>query len=447
MLYFYISFGMLLLAGFIFLLFFSEKKYRVLLFLMEAVLSMVFYIFLCGLLLSEADGIPRNEFRLVRPVLSYLFIFIVIKTCSGLKISVSVYLAGWAYLLRELCYDFGEIAGSYLKLWEDTEVHTFSAVHIFIYSAVYTLTMCLILYQKNKMVKSAITQKQVVWSVIFCVVAILLKIFSLSPVFHTQQLQDSFFVMILGWLLFALLIMYQQYTVEQEMLLRVELSVQERLWKEREAQMWEEKGNQEVLNRKYHDLKRYIAYLRTEKDHTITEKVLDELEDAVRKADISIHTGNEILDTILMEKSLKCEHKNITMTCIAEGKLLSGMENVDLYVMFSNILDNAIQYLEKLEDLEKRLLSVAVFKTDKFVKIQVENYCEKPPIVKDGNLVTTKLDKVNHGLGLKSIRSIAEKYNGNVSTQWENEIFILNILFLSTPMKLGRTSYEEKMTD
>ena len=433
MLYFILSFGMLLLACFLFLVFFTTKKYGKLLFCVEAFLSMAAYVLLLKMVLMKVQERPGEGFRVVRPILAYIIVFLIIKSCSGLKNSISLYLSGWIYLLREFCYDFGEVAGSYLKLWENGEVHTFTMTHIFIYISVYILALGLIIYQKNRTVNWEITKKQIDWSLFLTITAIFLKIFSLSSIFDTQQRQDGFFILIQGWLLFSLLILYQQYTTEQELHLRVELSTQEQLWKQREIQMKKEKENQEVLNQKYHDLKHYISYLRNEKDNSVSQQVLDELERAVKKTDISIHTGNEILNTILVEKSLECEHKDINMTCVADGKLLSGMESVDLYVMFSNILDNAIRYLESLEDIKKRTLSVAVFRTGKFVKIQVENYCENKPVETDGMLITTKKDKINHGIGLKSIRSIAEKYNGSLSVQWKNKIFVLNILFIEVP--------------
>ena len=66
-----------------------------------------------------------------------------------------------------------------------------------------------------------------------------------------------------------------------------------------------------------------------------------------------VRTGNEILDTILTEKSLICENSGIHISCVADGSLLAFMNPVDLYTLFGNALDNAIEAVRKLESKEK----------------------------------------------------------------------------------------------
>ena len=42
--------------------------------------------------------------------------------------------------------------------------------------------------------------------------------------------------------------------------------------------------------------------------------------------------------------------------------------------------------------------------------------------------LTTKKNKADHGYGMKSIRYTAEKYNGTITVQTKNQIFMLQIL-------------------
>ena len=46
----------------------------------------------------------------------------------------------------------------------------------------------------------------------------------------------------------------------------------------------------------------------------------------------------------------------------------------------------------------------------------------------DGLPVTTKADRGNHGYGVKSIRSIVSKYDGELSISMEDQVFCLQIL-------------------
>ena len=77
------------------------------------------------------------------------------------------------------------------------------------------------------------------------------------------------------------------------------------------------------------------------------------IEKSVQIYSAIVRTGNEILDTILTEKSLICENSGIHINCVADGSLLAFMNPVDLYTLFGNALDNAIEAVRKLESKEK----------------------------------------------------------------------------------------------
>ncbi len=73
------------------------------------------------------------------------------------------------------------------------------------------------------------------------------------------------------------------------------------------------------------------------------EKNLKELEQSIRIYDSIVKTGNEILDTLLSEKSLICEARDITIHCVIDGKKLFFMDSIDIYALFGNAIDNAIE--------------------------------------------------------------------------------------------------------
>lgn len=62
------------------------------------------------------------------------------------------------------------------------------------------------------------------------------------------------------------------------------------------------------------------------------------------------------------------------------------------------------------------------------VIILIKNYCDHPLDFHNGLPVTNKDNPKEHGYGMKTIQSIAEKYNGNLSIHLEDEIFTLAIL-------------------
>lgn len=103
------------------------------------------------------------------------------------------------------------------------------------------------------------------------------------------------------------------------------------------------------------------------------------------------------------------------------------MKSSDIFSLFSNALDNAIECVSEYDD-DKRIISLKVIRQEKITLISIENYCDKE-IVYDGGLpVTTKKDKNLHGFGLKSIDYIVRKYDGVVKIKTENNMFSLTIV-------------------
>lgn len=184
----------------------------------------------------------------------------------------------------------------------------------------------------------------------------------------------------------------------------------------------------ELIHIKYHDLKHQIAGLRAETDVEKRREWLDAMERELEAGELMMKTGNSVLDTILGAKVLYAKGKDIRITCVADGTLLKFMHVTDICTIFGNALDNAVESVIMLEDPEKRLIHVSISARRNFVFIQVSNYCEQELKKEAGLPATTKLDKKNHGFGLKSIRYAVEKYGGSILVDMENSWFELKIL-------------------
>ena len=201
------------------------------------------------------------------------------------------------------------------------------------------------------------------------------------------------------------------------------------LWKQRQLQYEQSKENVDLINRKVHDLKHQIAALAQAENVGAHRKAFaDEVQNMIEVYDSDANTGNEALDTLLMEKGLYCHLHNIDWTCVADGKLLERIDVVDLFTMIGNALDNAVEGAEKCGPDQYKSISVRIWKKDLFTVIQVENSFAGDIQYENGLPKSSKGDDANHGFGLRSIRSIAEKYGGTVSVKTEDQIFTLTIL-------------------
>lgn len=186
--------------------------------------------------------------------------------------------------------------------------------------------------------------------------------------------------------------------------------------------------NIEIVNQKYHDLKHQITLLKAEANSQKSIQYLEEMEQDIRSYEAQNKTGNKVLDAVLTSKSLYCQNNDISLTCVADGTLLDFMAEMDISALFGNVLDNAIESVQKLDDKEKRLIHLSVAEQKSFLRIRVENYTEENISFRNGMPVTTKKDKHLHGFGMKSIQSTVRKYGGSVTTGLRDNWFELRIL-------------------
>lgn len=188
------------------------------------------------------------------------------------------------------------------------------------------------------------------------------------------------------------------------------------------------RDNIQIIDIKCHDMKHQIRQIGINKG--LDSETVEEIEKSISIYDSDVKTDNEALDVIIAEKSLKCIKYNITFSCMADGKRLDFMKDSDVYSLFGNALDNAIEAVVKLKDKSQRVIGLKVCAVGDMTSINVKNFYDgKIEFNKEGIPDSTKLDKGFHGFGLKSIAMIVEKYGGSLSIVAHDDIFNLNILF------------------
>ena len=227
--------------------------------------------------------------------------------------------------------------------------------------------------------------------------------------------------------LFLALILYLQSELFKKSAMRQELEVMNLLWKKEQEQYKLSKENIALINQKCHDLKHQIRAIRNASFEDM-DRYLAEMEDSIRIYESIVKTGNEVLDTILTEKSLYCKDRGITVSCVVDGIQMNFINTVDLYAILGNALDNAIEAVEKLDNQEQQQIDVLIHRQQNFLVINVINPMKERLIFEEELPVTTKGDSRFHGFGLKSVRHLVKKYDGYMSISQADGCFSLKIL-------------------
>ncbi|MGN1157601.1 MAG: ATP-binding protein, partial [Agathobacter sp.] len=237
---------------------------------------------------------------------------------------------------------------------------------------------------------------------------------------------SAFSIYLLQWI--SVIVLYLQNELFRKSSMKQELELVTLLLQKEQEQYRLSKENIDIINQKCHDLKHQIRAVRkvTEEER---DQYLKEIEESISIYEAIVQTGNEVLDTILTEKSLYCRKKGITISCVADGKLLDFIHPMDLYSLFGNALDNSIEAVEQFEEEEKRQIDVLIFKQQNFLVVNIINPSKEVLAMEDEMPITTKRDKNLHGFGLRSMKYIVKKYDGFFNITQEDGCFSLKFLF------------------
>lgn len=207
-----------------------------------------------------------------------------------------------------------------------------------------------------------------------------------------------------------------------------QLDILHQLWQQDRAQFESIKANMDVINIKCHDLK----YILDKVEGKLTEEEATSLRKAIQLYDANIKTGNEVLDVVLCEKAMTCQKSGISFSCMADGSRLDFLTPVQIYSLFGNIIDNAVEAVKPLSP-EDRVISLDCCEKGDALVIEESNYFSGRVELDHGLPVTSKEDSSRHGFGTKSIQYIAAQYGGVMDIKVVDNMFFLTVRFPVRP--------------
>lgn len=188
------------------------------------------------------------------------------------------------------------------------------------------------------------------------------------------------------------------------------------------------KENNENASMIKHDLKNQIqiAYaMRNKNDNFVN--ILEDIDAELDKVNTNIYSKNEILNTVLLLKKIEAKKFDINMVYKIDKSIsLDSMKDSDVCKLFSNLLDNSIEASKKTDD-KKVLLKLC--KRNDYIVLICENTYKEELRKNILGFLTTKENKKEHGYGIKVIKSISDKYSGEMNIQAKNGSFKVIMVF------------------
>ena len=184
-----------------------------------------------------------------------------------------------------------------------------------------------------------------------------------------------------------------------------------------------------------HDIKRHLLSIKDladENDCDGIEHYIDNLYSEYEVKNIKKYSNHKLVNAIINRYVKVFADSGITFNCDIRNIDFSFIDDNDLTSLLDNLLENA---LEASRDSEEKIVDLLIAPTNvNYISISLNNTCSVAPNIKNGKLITTKKKSAPHGYGIKSIKRIADKYDGDVSFDYDKEkqLFSIRIVLSST---------------
>ncbi|QQQ87347.1 GHKL domain-containing protein [Peptacetobacter hiranonis] len=188
----------------------------------------------------------------------------------------------------------------------------------------------------------------------------------------------------------------------------------------------EESQNQ--IRRLYHDMNNHLYNIQMmNKSSEDASDYIVSLQNELKEARKTRVSGNSLFDIIVDEKMNICKNKGIEFDIDVDSKNTGFIKNMDMSSILANILDNAIEACDKMTSNKKYIKLTSMWADDMFIII-CENSKENEVKKIGDRFITDKLNKSEHGIGIKSVEKSVKNYDGNMMIFCDDNLFKVKIM-------------------
>lgn len=187
------------------------------------------------------------------------------------------------------------------------------------------------------------------------------------------------------------------------------------------------KEQYEEIRRMRHDMKQNLAVisaLHRENKYDEAKEFAGRVTNNLEKIELVIDVHNDFINAILNSKLLIASEYGIRVICAVSSNI-NGIDDIDLCNLLGNILDNAIEAAKRCSN---GYIEVSIRSDENMILVIVANTIIESVMKGNKELNSTKKNAARHGYGVKTIRSIAEKYSGTANFYEEGEMFYCQVM-------------------
>ena len=188
--------------------------------------------------------------------------------------------------------------------------------------------------------------------------------------------------------------------------------------------------NQQTVRRLRHDMKNHLNIIGTFLRDNEIEQAKEYFQELNREfaSNLKVYCPNKIVNAVLNSKEQLALDSNIQCDFQIDLETSPKIDDIDLCSILGNTIDNAIEALGKVPELSERTLSLKARYTNSFFSYEIKNSKINEIQKKGGRFLTDKIEKEAHGIGLRSVQTIVEKYNGDMDISYTNDTFTVTIM-------------------
>ncbi|GMQ64736.1 sensor histidine kinase [Vallitalea maricola] len=242
---------------------------------------------------------------------------------------------------------------------------------------------------------------------------------------NEDSIVAGFVILGLGIVNIVSLLIYDKLLAQSKKDLELQLKIQQY---EMQSKYFDEINNATLkLKSLRHDMSNHLGNIKgllRYKEYTKLEEYLNKLLSQIDEVDKIIITKYPAISALLNRKYARAGKNNIN--CVMNIGSVDNLtiDTVDICIILGNLIDNAIEATIKVDE-NNRYIKLDINNVNNYLVIDCVNSTVGSENI---SLDTTKADKEIHGIGLKNINQIVEKYYGNMEIMCIKDYFSVNIM-------------------